>query len=143
MKGVCENEQGQGPYRVGRHQPRNLYRGEQYIGVMLDPADTAVIMDRLNGGQVMTPNGWWSSWIHLHLRDIYVGIMFDPADAVMIARTMNGQAAIEQEPERFRDGDGDLWNRGEDGLYRMQWADDGKSLEFVQRLYGAWSEDDE
>jgi hypothetical protein len=35
-------------YRVGNHQPRNLYRGDEYIGVMFDPADTALIARVLN-----------------------------------------------------------------------------------------------
>lgn len=34
-------------YRVGNHQPRNLYRGNNYIGVCFDPADTALIVDAL------------------------------------------------------------------------------------------------
>lgn len=36
-------------YRVGNHQPRNLYRGDQYIGVMFDEADTALIVDVMEG----------------------------------------------------------------------------------------------
>lgn len=34
-------------YRVGNHQPRNLYRGDAYIGVCFDPADTALIVDAM------------------------------------------------------------------------------------------------
>lgn len=36
-------------YRVGNHQPRNLYRGDDYIGVCFDPADTALIVGALEG----------------------------------------------------------------------------------------------
>ena len=36
-------------YRVGRHQPRNLYRGDEYMGVMFDPADAAAVVEALNG----------------------------------------------------------------------------------------------
>lgn len=36
-------------WRVGNHQPRNLYRGDQYIGVCFDPADTALIVDVMEG----------------------------------------------------------------------------------------------
>lgn len=36
-------------YRPGNHQPRNLYRGDQYIGVCFDPADTALIVDAMEG----------------------------------------------------------------------------------------------
>lgn len=41
-------------YRIGNHQPRNLYRGDEYIGVMFDPADAALIVDALEGH---TPDG--------------------------------------------------------------------------------------
>ncbi len=36
-------------YRTGNHQPQNLYRGDQYIGVMFDPADAALIVDVMEG----------------------------------------------------------------------------------------------
>jgi len=36
-------------YRTGNHQARNLYRGNEYIGVMFDPADAALIVDALEG----------------------------------------------------------------------------------------------
>ena len=36
-------------YRVGRHQPQNVYRGEQYIGVMFSPEDAALTVSMLNG----------------------------------------------------------------------------------------------
>lgn len=42
-------------YRVGNHQPRNLYRGDEYIGVMFDPADTAMIAELLNREANMVP----------------------------------------------------------------------------------------
>lgn len=35
-------------YRVGRHQPQNVYRGEQYIGVMFSPEDAALVVQVLN-----------------------------------------------------------------------------------------------
>ena len=38
-------------YRVGRHQPQNVYRGEQYIGVMFAPEDAALTVAALNGIQ--------------------------------------------------------------------------------------------
>lgn len=36
-------------YRVGRHQPRNVYRGEEYIGVMFSPEDAAAVVEAMNG----------------------------------------------------------------------------------------------
>jgi hypothetical protein len=44
------SEQVTGPYRVGRHQPQNVYRHEQYIGVMLSAADAALVVLSLNQG---------------------------------------------------------------------------------------------
>jgi hypothetical protein len=35
-------------YRVGNHQPQNLYRDDQYIGVMFSPDDAALIVEALN-----------------------------------------------------------------------------------------------
>lgn len=37
-------------YRVGRHQPQNIYRGEQYIGVMFSAVDAAAVVRHLNAG---------------------------------------------------------------------------------------------
>jgi hypothetical protein len=36
-------------YRVGNHQPQNVYRGEQYIGVMFTAEDAALVVEALNG----------------------------------------------------------------------------------------------
>lgn len=35
-------------YRVGNHQPRNIYRGDTYIGAMFDEADAIDVVARLN-----------------------------------------------------------------------------------------------
>ena len=37
-------------YRVGNHQPQNIYRGDQYIGVMFSPIDAAAVVIHLNRG---------------------------------------------------------------------------------------------
>ena len=37
-------------YRVGNHQPQNLYRGDTYIGVMFNPIDAAAVARHLNMG---------------------------------------------------------------------------------------------
>jgi hypothetical protein len=36
-------------YRVGNHQPQNVYRGDQYIGVMFTAEDAALAVEALNG----------------------------------------------------------------------------------------------
>ena len=35
-------------YRVGNHQPQNIYRDDQYIGVMFDPETAAEIVAAMN-----------------------------------------------------------------------------------------------
>lgn len=37
-------------YRVGNHQPQNIYRGDTYIGVAFNPIDAAAIVRHLNMG---------------------------------------------------------------------------------------------
>lgn len=37
-------------YRVGNHQPQNVYRGDEYIGVMFSPIDAAAVVRHLNAG---------------------------------------------------------------------------------------------
>jgi hypothetical protein len=36
-------------YRVDNHQPQNVYRGDQYIGVMFTAEDAALVVEALNG----------------------------------------------------------------------------------------------
>jgi hypothetical protein len=36
-------------YRTGNHQPQNVYRGDQYIGVMFTAEDAAEVVAALNG----------------------------------------------------------------------------------------------
>jgi hypothetical protein len=36
-------------YRVGNHQPQNVYRDDQYIGVMFTAEDAALVVEALNG----------------------------------------------------------------------------------------------
>jgi hypothetical protein len=36
-------------YRVGRHQPQNIYRDDAYIGVMFTAEDAALVVEALNG----------------------------------------------------------------------------------------------
>lgn len=43
----------EGTYRVGNHQPQNVYRGEQYIGVMFTAEDALWVVWALNA---------WHEW---------------------------------------------------------------------------------
>lgn len=65
-----------GPYRVGNHQPRNLYRDQTYIGVMFDPADTARIANVLNAATKPATTGTagrtCTCWPPPNGRDAYI-----------------------------------------------------------------------
>lgn len=41
-------------YRVGNHQPQNVYRGEQYIGVMFTAEDAALAVEALSLPRLLT-----------------------------------------------------------------------------------------
>lgn len=43
-------------YRVGNHQPQNVYRDQEYIGVMFTAEDAALAVEALNGTP-HTPDG--------------------------------------------------------------------------------------
>lgn len=42
-------------YRGGSHQPQNVYRDDQYIGVMFSPEDAALVVAALNSEKVERP----------------------------------------------------------------------------------------
>lgn len=56
-------------YRVGRHQPRNVYRGDEYIGVMFAEEDAALVVSAMNMTLVQATAGydvaqrpdWWTA----------------------------------------------------------------------------------
>lgn len=41
-------QETQARYRVGRHQPQNIYEGDAYIGVMFSPEHAARVVEALN-----------------------------------------------------------------------------------------------
>lgn len=47
---MARQDQGDHPvttYRVGNHQPQNVYRDDQYIGVMFTADDAALVVEAL------------------------------------------------------------------------------------------------
>jgi hypothetical protein len=42
-------------YRVGNHQPQNVYRDDRYIGVMFTAEDAALAVEALNGADGPKP----------------------------------------------------------------------------------------
>lgn len=43
------------PWRVGNHQPQNLYRGEEYMGVMFNPEVARFIVEAMNADLSSAP----------------------------------------------------------------------------------------
>lgn len=60
-----------GAYRVGSSNPRNIYFGNEHVGVMFDPADGPVVVAALNAQLERTAHNrhydaaqrpdWWTS----------------------------------------------------------------------------------
>jgi hypothetical protein len=87
-------------YRVGHHQPQNLYRGDEYIGVLFDPADTARIANALNNEKILAqPNRTTIYRVEyaqprcLYRHDVFLGVLFSDRDAALVARVMNVMAS--------------------------------------------------
>lgn len=79
------------PYRVGNHQPQNIYCGDTYIGVMFDPAHAARVVDVLNrtAAEVGVPDGLTDAvyrWVRVP------GEHLEPASARLLLPTDNTQS---------------------------------------------------
>jgi hypothetical protein len=67
-------------YRVGHHQPQNVYRGDAYIGVMFTAEDAALAVEALNEVErvhgpalsiaIPTREGWGPDRLHPTCADV-------------------------------------------------------------------------
>lgn len=48
IENVTETAPDRPRYRVGNHQPQNIYDGDTYVGVMFSAADSARVVAALN-----------------------------------------------------------------------------------------------
>lgn len=122
-------------YRVGWHQPQNLYRGEKYIGVMFDPADAAMVVAHLNASTAQV----------VHLTDEQGETIFAsmPTERIDLHNTVPGAVWDEPEHPPFRDGEGDWWRWDSaaegyrlDGTGAAVWR-----LLALKETYGTWGEE--
>jgi hypothetical protein len=61
-------------YRVGHHQPQNVYRDDAYIGVMFTAEDAALVVEALNGAHPGNPRGYHPTCIEITtVTDAYHG----------------------------------------------------------------------
>lgn len=51
IKNDTEKHPDQPRYRVGNHQPQNIYDRDRYIGVMFTPEDAGRVVTALNTGE--------------------------------------------------------------------------------------------
>lgn len=80
-------------YRVGNHQPQNVYRGEEYIGVMFTAEDAALVVEALNGAEPADPGNEGFA-------------LLDPAEAAaahaeMIARVAARRRSLFSQPHSW------------------------------------------
>lgn len=81
---------------MGNHQPQNLYRGDEYIGVMFDPADTAMIVNALSNEKLLAQpvrtvvyRVDYEQPRCLYRHDVFLGVLFSDEDAALVARVLN------------------------------------------------------
>lgn len=93
---MCDNQ-----YRVGNHQPQNLYRGDTYIGVMFDPTDTAWIVKVMNSEKVEAQPGRTETYHvdyaeprSLYRGGTFLGVLFAEEDAAQVTRALNVVAQL-------------------------------------------------
>lgn len=106
-------------YRQGNHQPRNVYRGEQYIGVMFTAEDAALAVEALNGASGPTApiservyalifngithaaaeNDGFDSWLPLSERERFAQAVFAELRAGNIEFRLGGLALLAEAVE--------------------------------------------
>lgn len=72
-----------GQYRVGNHQPQNLYRGDAYIGVMFSPVDSALFVALGNAADLAPwtvdgPYGPIAGWIDSANQEHWLAVTGQP-----------------------------------------------------------------
>lgn len=87
-------------YRTGNHQPRNIYRGDEFIGVCTDadPDWALSLVSRLNTG---IPGRWHEVIIApSRPQDLLIpggrriAVFFDPEDARIVAEALEGDRDV-------------------------------------------------
>jgi hypothetical protein len=138
-------------YRVGRHQAQNVYRGEQYIGVMFAPEDAALTVSTLNGVQpieavtdlLRCANELIGEDRDLLLRDqVDNGCGWCGGDHLAeLKRAFGGASERKGEPVALIDLDGERWVRvGLLDLYRLAPAGATRSRAYIDGNYGPVTE---
>ncbi|MBT0771742.1 hypothetical protein KIH74_22570 [Kineosporia sp. J2-2] len=104
-----------GDYRVGRHQSRNLYRGDEYIGVVTHETNLGpALVAKLNNPAgrsweiVAALAKGQDVWIRFRQRWDRLAVMFNPADAEIVA------AALETKENASVQCPCTRWEQGED-----------------------------
>lgn len=137
-------------YRVGRHQPQNVYRGEQYIGVMFAPEDAALVMSALNGVQSIK-----AVTDLLHCADRLIGddrrsFLRDQVDngcgwcggdhLAELRRAFGGEPERKGEPDRLIDCEGERWDRCSPDQFQLDPRGATRSRAYVEDRYGPVTE---
>lgn len=87
-------------YRAGNRQPQNVYRGDQYIGVMFTPEDAALVVEALNR-QPYATGGVGNGPIDM-TRLLASGCVIEPADSCTCTKAGPDPACVVHEGRRAR-----------------------------------------
>lgn len=122
-------------YRTG-----NLYRGDEYIGVMFDPADTALIVDAMEGADrcgwcdhamaMHRPDGCWFTVLAGEPGANLVCVCIHPGDAEdapsaalsqpVSAAQPSGAAESTPDPSKAAQGECDCGHEGLDDWFHLR-----------------------
>lgn len=137
-------------YRVGQHQAQNVYRGEQYIGVMFAPEDAALTVSMLNSVQpIKAVTGLLECAEKLIGQDRWL-LLRNKADGgcgwcgrdhlVELRRVSEGAQQRSGEPVALVDRMSDWWGRVDQDAYQLHPNGPICSRAYIEDTYGPLTE---
>jgi len=139
-----------GLYRVGRHQAQNVYRGEEYIGVMFSPRDAALVVSMLNGVQPIKAVTDLLDCANELIGDDRQSLLRDQVDngcgwcgsdhLAELKRAFGSAPDRPTEPDALIDYAGDRWDKIGPNLYRLRERGATYDRAAIERNFGPVTE---
>jgi len=139
-----------GLYRVGHHQARHVYRGEEHIGVMFAPGDAALVVSMLNG---VRPIKAVTDLLHCAnelIGDDRRSLLRNQVDngcgwcgrdhLADLRRVFGSPPKCPAEPDALIDRDGSRWDRFGPDAYQLDGDGIDWSRALIQDSYGPVTE---
>jgi hypothetical protein len=137
-------------YRVGRHQPQNVYCGEQYIGVMFSPEDAALTVSMLNGVQPIKAVTDLLHCANELIGDDRESLLRDQVDngcgwcgidhLAELKRAFGGASERKGEPVALIDAAGERWDRRGPDQFQLYPRGASRTRSYIDGNYGPVTE---